>query len=170
MPIGEITEPPCSIAEGILTCEFGDMDPQESHTVHISSPTNFENCPGVENTAVVIIGNGEGDEDTAVVDVNCPPIGIVLDKSSDQNLFHEGDVVDYTFDVTLDPETGEALTDITLVDLTFPDDCDPALVAKTGGDRDEWLEVDEVWSYSCQHTIGVGEDRYERRSGDGHGR
>src|SRR5439155_1143592 len=46
-------QPPCSIAAGVLTCDFGSLAEGASHTVHITSPTDATTCGAVNNTATV---------------------------------------------------------------------------------------------------------------------
>src|SRR5207244_11732448 len=47
------SQPPCSIAAGVLTCDFGSLAEGASHTVHITSPTDATTCGAVNNTATV---------------------------------------------------------------------------------------------------------------------
>src|SRR6476659_3660575 len=41
----------CSITNGVMTCDFGDLAPDESKSVHIVSPTTAQSCGDVVNTA-----------------------------------------------------------------------------------------------------------------------
>ena len=50
----------CDIANGVLTCNFGDMAAKTSYTVHITSDTDATTCGEIDNTATVTIGNGDG--------------------------------------------------------------------------------------------------------------
>ena len=66
----------CDIANGELTCDFGDMAAETSYTVHITSDTDATTCGEIDNTATVTISNGDGDSDDASITVNCPDLGI----------------------------------------------------------------------------------------------
>src|SRR5262249_10192156 len=52
--------PACSIAPGapqVLNCSFGDMAPEVSHSVHITSATTFASCAEYPNTATASADN-----------------------------------------------------------------------------------------------------------------
>ncbi len=138
----------CLIDQGVLSCDFGTMlagdDPL---TVHISSETDFRACGVVDNTATVTISNGEGDEDDADLTVNCPDLGIDIEKGG-PDLAHVGDIITYTFDVTL--TTPETLYDVVVSD---PNCNEGAPVYRSGDDGDEALEAGEVWKYTCSHLV-----------------
>jgi uncharacterized repeat protein (TIGR01451 family) len=111
---------PCAIANGALTCDFGDMAEGDSHTVHLTSPTDGTSCGAVDNTAVVdalnepntpaFTANNEASASLAVI---CPAIHI--EKTVDPNSGAPGDTVTYTYVVT---NTG----DTTLYDISVDDD------------------------------------------------
>jgi uncharacterized repeat protein (TIGR01451 family) len=137
----------CEIVEGVLTCTFGDMGAGATATVHISSDTDATTCGLIDNTAVVTIANGDGDQDDAQVSVECPELGIDIQKDG-PDLAHVGDTVTYTFEVT--STTDEPLYDVVVGDAN----CDagaPAYVA--GDDEDFVLEPGEVWTYTCDHVV-----------------
>ncbi|MGE5225767.1 MAG: hypothetical protein ACM3OO_02725 [Planctomycetaceae bacterium] len=141
------SEPACSIDNGTLTCSFGDMAAEAQHTVHITSPTDATTCGTVDNTATVTIANGDGDQDSASITVNCPDLGIQIVKGG-PDLAHVGDTVTYTFAVSL--TTPEPLGDVTVSDAK----CDagaPAYVS--GDDGDGWLQPGETWNYTCTHVV-----------------
>jgi uncharacterized repeat protein (TIGR01451 family) len=138
---------PCAIANGTLTCSFGDMAAQDQHTVHITSPTDATTCGTVDNTAKVTISNGDGDQDSASITVNCPDLGIQIVKGG-PDLAHVGDTVTYTFAVSL--TTPEPLGTITVSDPK----CDAgAPTYVSGDDGDGWLQPGEVWNYTCTHVV-----------------
>jgi hypothetical protein len=118
-----------------------------SFTVHLSSDTDYRACGTVDNTAVVTISNGDGDEDGASIGVNCPDLGINIEKGGPE-LAHVGDTVAYTFDVTL--TTAEPLYNVTVTD---PNCNEGAPVYVSGDDGDEALEPGEVWTYTCTHLV-----------------
>ncbi len=143
----------CRIAEGVLTCDFGDMGAKSSYTVHITSDTDATTCGDIDNTATVTIGNGEGDEDSASINVNCPDLGIDIVKGG-PDLAHVGDTITYDFTVQL--TTPEPLFDVTVTD---PNCNEGAPVYVSGDDGDKILESEEVWSYTCTHVV-TSEDPY----------
>src|SRR5206468_8124261 len=103
----------CDITGGVLTCDFGDMGSGTSYTVHITSDTDSTTCGTVDNTATVTVSNGDGDSDGASVDVNCPPIGIDIEKDG-PDLAHVGDTITYTFALQLkqdEPPSNVLVTD-----------------------------------------------------------
>jgi ethanolamine utilization microcompartment shell protein EutS len=76
-----------------------------------------------------------------------PPLGINIDKGG-PDLSHVGDVVTYTFAVSL--TTGVPLHAVVVTDPN----CDagaPAYVS--GDDGDVVLEPGEVWRYTCDHLV-----------------
>jgi uncharacterized repeat protein (TIGR01451 family) len=138
----------CGIDLGVLSCDFGDMGPGTSFTVHITSDTDATTCGTVDNTATVTISNGPGDEDGDSVDVNCPPLGIDIEKDGPA-LAHVGDTITYTFTVTL--TTPETLFDVVVSDPN----CDEGAPVYVSGDTnsDQALQAGEVWSYTCTHVV-----------------
>ncbi|MEX0983448.1 MAG: CARDB domain-containing protein [Actinomycetota bacterium] len=137
----------CFIEEGELSCSLGTMLAGDTYEAHISSDTDFRACGVVDNTATVTISNGEGDEDDADLTVNCPDLGIDIEKGG-PDLAHVGDIITYTFDVTL--TTPETLYDVVVTD---PNCNEGAPVYQSGDDGDGALETEEVWSYTCSHLV-----------------
>ena len=67
----------CTIEEGVLTCSFGDLEPEDERSITLTIPTTEANCPVVENTATVSADNEnkaalENNESMDSVDVACP--------------------------------------------------------------------------------------------------
>ena len=137
----------CDIANGELTCDFGDMGAKTSYTVHITSDTDATTCGEIDNTATVTIGNGDGDSDDASITVNCPDLGIDIQKGG-PTMAHVGDTITYTFDVSL--TTPEPLFNVTVTD---PNCNEGAPVYVSGDDGDSVLEPGETWSYTCTHLV-----------------
>jgi uncharacterized repeat protein (TIGR01451 family) len=137
----------CEIAQGTLTCTFGDMLAETSYTVHITSDTDHTTCGVIDNTATVTISNGDGDSDGASITVNCPPIGINIDKSG-PDMAHVGDTITYTFEVSL--TTPEPLFDVTVTD---PICNEGAPVYVSGDNGNNILEPEETWTYTCTHVV-----------------
>ena len=115
--------PDCTIEAGTLSCDFGDLGPDDPQTVVVSGPTDPASCTPVANTAsasstnessTLLANNSDGDE----IDVLCPSISLVktAGNAADGAILTipvPGDVV-FTYLVT---NTGSAdLTDIALVD------------------------------------------------------
>jgi uncharacterized repeat protein (TIGR01451 family) len=137
----------CQLAQGSLTCDFGDMAAGDSFTVHITSDTDATTCGQIDNTATVTIGNGDGDQSSASITVNCPDLGIDIEKTG-QALAHVGDTITYDFTVQL--TTSEPLGDVVVAD---PNCNEGAPVFVSGDDGDDLLEPGEVWNYSCTHLV-----------------
>jgi uncharacterized repeat protein (TIGR01451 family) len=113
-------QPPCSIAAGVLTCDFGSLAEGASHTVHVTSPTDGTSCGVVNNTATVDALNEPNtaqftanDQASASLTVICPAITIV--KTVSPRSGNPGDTVTYTYVVT---NTG----DTTLFNVSVDDD------------------------------------------------
>jgi uncharacterized repeat protein (TIGR01451 family)/MYXO-CTERM domain-containing protein len=141
----------CSITAGVLTCDFGDLAPGESASVHITSDTDATTCGTVDNTATVTISNGSGDEATDSVVVNCPDLGIDIEKGGPA-LAHVGDTIVYNFTVQL--TTTETLFNVVVSD---PNCNEGAPVYVSGDDGDQALETGEVWNYTCTHVVTAGD-------------
>ncbi len=123
------------------------MPAEAIFTIHISSDTDATTCGLIDNTAVVTIGNGDGDEDDAQISVECPELGIDIEKDGPE-LAHVGDTITYTFDVVL--TTDEPLFDVVVTDPN----CDAGAPAYVTGDDDDFvLEPGEAWSYTCDHLV-----------------
>jgi uncharacterized repeat protein (TIGR01451 family) len=113
-------EPPCSIADGVLTCNFGSLVEGASHTVHVTSPTDGTGCGAVNNTVTVDALNEPNtaqytanDQASASLTVICPAISIV--KTVNPVSGNPGDTVTYTYVVK---NTG----DTTLFNVSVDDD------------------------------------------------
>ena len=137
----------CQITQGDLVCDFGDMPAKTSYTVHITSDTDATTCGEIDNTATVTISNGDGDEASASITVNCPPLGIDIEKTGPIQA-HVGDTITYDFSVQL--TTPETLFNVTVSD---PNCNEGAPVYVSGDDGDNALEQGEVWLYQCTHVV-----------------
>ena len=137
----------CQITQGDLVCDFGDMPAETSYTVHITSDTDATTCGEIDNTATVTISNGDGDEASASITVNCPPLGIDIEKTGPTQA-HVGDTITYNFSVQL--TTPETLFNVTVSD---PNCNEGAPVYVSGDDGDNALEQGEVWLYQCTHVV-----------------
>ena len=137
----------CSITQGSLVCDFGDMAAGDSYTVHITSDTDATTCGQIDNTATVTISNGDGASDDASIIVNCPDLGIDIEKTGPAQA-HVGDTITYDFTVQL--TTPEPLLNVTVTD---PNCNEGAPVYVSGDDGDDVLEPGEVWNYTCTHLV-----------------
>jgi uncharacterized repeat protein (TIGR01451 family) len=102
----------CSIASGVLTCDWGDLASGASKSVHIVSPTTAESCGTVDNTASVTTTNDGSDSADASITVDCPDVFVA--KTADANLVENGDAIGFTITVGNDgpgTATGVTLTD-----------------------------------------------------------
>jgi uncharacterized repeat protein (TIGR01451 family) len=115
------SEPPCSITDGVLTCDFGSLESGASHTVHITSPTDSTTSCGAVNNSVTVDALNEpntpeftaNDQASASLTVICPGISIV--KTVNPVSGNPGDTVTYTYVVK---NTG----DTTLFNVSVDDD------------------------------------------------
>jgi uncharacterized repeat protein (TIGR01451 family) len=115
------SEPPCSITDGVLTCDFGSLESGASHTVHITSPTDSTTTCGAVNNTVTVDALNEpntpeftaNDQASASLTVICPGISIV--KTVNPVSGDPGDTVTYTYVVK---NTG----DTTLFNVSVDDD------------------------------------------------
>jgi uncharacterized repeat protein (TIGR01451 family) len=137
----------CQITQGDLVCDFGDMPAATSYTVHITSDTDATTCGQIDNTATVTISNGDGGEASDSITVNCPPLGIDIQKTGPTQA-HVGDTITYDFSVQL--TTPETLFNVTVSD---PNCNEGAPVYMSGDDGDNALEQGEVWLYQCTHVV-----------------
>jgi uncharacterized repeat protein (TIGR01451 family) len=136
----------CEIAAGVLSCDFGDLAPGASRSVHISSPTTALSCGAVNNTASVSTSNDGSGSASASTFVDCPEIAV--EKDGPATAYH-GDQVTFTYKVTNPGNVG--LTDIVVTD----DKCSPVVgpTSKQNGNNDAVLDPDELWTYSCTMPI-----------------
>jgi uncharacterized repeat protein (TIGR01451 family) len=74
----------CSIAAGVLSCDFGAMVSPSNLTVHITSPTTMSTVhySPVVNTATVTSDNGGSGQSTDQVEVICPRVNPTVTRDS----------------------------------------------------------------------------------------
>jgi uncharacterized repeat protein (TIGR01451 family) len=92
----------CSIANGVLSCAFGDLPAGASRTVHVSGTTDAADCGVLHNTATVAASNepqtNQGNNsDDADITVNCP--GISVTKTPDDASVDAADQVGFLITV-----------------------------------------------------------------------
>ncbi len=92
----------CSIASGVLTCNFGTLAPGASKSVHISSPTTVGTCGTLDNTALVGTTNDGSAQSAASIVVNCPNVTITKTKAPGQaDPVSAGDTVAFQIEVNV---------------------------------------------------------------------
>ena len=93
----------CSIANGVLTCDFGTILPDASRTVVVSGETTAASCGTLPNTASASASNEPGtvlgnNSDGATILVDCPQI--VITKSTVTPVVSAGDQISFDVEVT----------------------------------------------------------------------
>ncbi|MDE0805372.1 MAG: SpaA isopeptide-forming pilin-related protein, partial [Acidimicrobiales bacterium] len=166
----------CTIAAGDDRCSFGPVATGDYRVTETVAPP--ETSPGPD-VPVTVTADNTAQLPAQVAFTNyLSPLEISLDKSGPAQAT-VGDIFTYTFDVTLAIDI--PLTNIVLEELT-PNRCNHSGLTgatKTGGDQDDWLEMGETWSYSCQHEVlptdpdpldneakVSGDDQFGRESSD----
>ena len=135
----------CAIADGVLECELGDLEPGDEVEIHVVAVSDVADCGDLDNLATADSSNGPAVDDDASVLVLCP-LDSAIEKGGPE-LAHVGDEITYTFSVT---NTGEA--DLVSVEVADPL-CDDEISLDDDADGDTVLSVDETWEYSCTHVI-----------------
>lgn len=155
-PDGDPAE--CTLDGTSLSCDIGPVVLGDYVVTEDASTLPAGMAKGPDMPVTVTENGGE----PVAVTVTNPlsPVNIALDKSGPETA-NVGDLITYTFKVTT---TGEPLTITSLVEVAdapgFADRCDaahpitgPTKSADPGDDDDDLLEIGEVWTYSCQHTV-----------------
>src|SRR5262249_22158011 len=91
--------PGCSISGSpqVLNCSFGDMAPEVSHSVHVTSATTSASCKEYPNTATASADNTKSVQATASTTVNCP--NLTITKTADAPSVSAGDPIGFTITV-----------------------------------------------------------------------
>jgi uncharacterized repeat protein (TIGR01451 family) len=92
----------CSIAEGTLSCDFGDLAAGASASVKVTGTTVAADCGSLPNTASAAASNEpsdllENNEDSATIVVDCPDV--VIEKTADNSPILAGQVASFTISV-----------------------------------------------------------------------
>jgi uncharacterized repeat protein (TIGR01451 family)/LPXTG-motif cell wall-anchored protein len=106
------TNPLCSITNGTLNCNFGDLASGASASVHITSATTFASCGDYPNIATASSTNSPSVSDNATTTVECPDLK--LTKSADSDTVSAGDNIGFT--VTLMNNGQGVAKSVTLTD------------------------------------------------------
>jgi uncharacterized repeat protein (TIGR01451 family) len=86
--------PDCSIASGVLTCDFGTLAAGASRSVHVTSPTTSASCTTINNTGNTTSTDSGSDSDSDFVDVHCAAIDVL--KAADAASVSAGDQLGFT--------------------------------------------------------------------------
>jgi hypothetical protein len=75
--------PGCAFEGSALSCDFGDLAPDATVSIHLTSPTTAQSCGTHENTARARADNRQEVMASATITVRCPPaVGtIVIEKN-----------------------------------------------------------------------------------------
>jgi|GEM_PF-2152523 len=91
----------CSISNGTLTCNWGDLAKGESKSVHITSPTTKQTCGPVENLATATTTNDGSPQSPSTIQVNCPNVTVVKSVPQGQaNPVSAGETISFQIVVT----------------------------------------------------------------------
>jgi uncharacterized repeat protein (TIGR01451 family) len=88
----------CQIAGGALSCDFGDLAPGASASVHITSPTTAATCGVIDNSATVSTTNDGTAQGSDQVTVNCPNVTVL--KTADTSPINAGETASFTIEVS----------------------------------------------------------------------
>ncbi|HET7702272.1 MAG TPA: hypothetical protein VFK35_02655, partial [Candidatus Limnocylindrales bacterium] len=93
----------CSIAAGVLSCNFGDLAAGASASVTVTGTTDAADCGTLLNTALVAATNESvadqaDNSDSASIVVNCPDLSV--EKTADDGTISAGDVAAFTIVIT----------------------------------------------------------------------
>jgi uncharacterized repeat protein (TIGR01451 family) len=110
----------CSIANGTLSCDFGDLAPLATRTVHLSGTTDAADCGQLVNTATVASTNeppsaNGNNSSTATITVLCPDVTVL--KTADNGTISAGDTAAFTIVVS---NTGQGTAKAVTLTDTLP--------------------------------------------------
>lgn len=87
---------PCSVAAGVLNCDFGDLPGGESRTVKVEAATDFENCAELINEATASSTNAPDASDDATIDCETPTL--TLNKTGNGTI-NAGETASFTLTI-----------------------------------------------------------------------
>ena len=122
-----------------LDCFFGNLASDESRTVTLTAPTDFEQCSELNNTATATATNAPNDSDSATI--NCEKPNLTVNKTPDSQTISAGDDVVFTMEVSnTGPGTAKGVTlsdtlPTGVVGNTWVEDPDNPQCEITGGNQ-----------------------------------
>lgn len=134
-------EDPCSLVGLELTCDFGDLSPGETASVHVLATQDGETdpeeaCGTYPNTGTVALSNGtEADQtdNSDSVTILCP--GVNLGKAADAGVVDAGDEIGFTITVS-NIDDGEPPAEGVAHDVVVVDDLPGDLAWTVASDSD----------------------------------
>ena len=90
----------CSITDGTLDCDLGDLADGDSVTITVTGTTDAADCATLDNTAFADASNDDEVSDDGDITVQCPDIDIT--KVADDESVSAGSDVGFTITVTND--------------------------------------------------------------------
>ena len=135
----------CTIAGGVLSCDFGDLAPGASASVTVSGTTDPADCGVLHNVANVAASNesdadAQDNSDSADITVNCPDVTVT---KTGNGTISAGD--NATFSITVENLGPGTATNVSLND-PLPAGIDWVLGAVTG----------DITGVACSITGPVG--------------
>jgi uncharacterized repeat protein (TIGR01451 family) len=88
----------CSIADQVLTCDFGDLAAGEDASVRLSAETSEELCATYTNVAVASASNNPDVDDSDATTVLCP--GLNVAKTADSPFVDAGEPIGFAIEVS----------------------------------------------------------------------
>lgn len=152
-----VTDPNCDSAPTLETKTGGNQDDILEfgetwfytcpHQVRASDPNPLPNTASV--SGLDDLDQPATDDDSHLV-VIVPQPNIKIKKDGPQRA-NVGDKITYVMEVTIPIDRP-----LHNVEVTDPKcDSKPKLDSKDGGDNDDLLELNEVWTFTCKHTVTV---------------
>jgi hypothetical protein len=132
----------CSIASGVLTCNFGTLAAGASRAVHLTSPTTAASCATVNNTGTVDATNDDPETDTA--GTLCAAVDIEKTGPASATV---GDVLNYVLTIT---NPGVVSFPAANVVVTDPKCSQPPVLQGKGTDATpDSFDPGDTWTYTC---------------------
>jgi len=101
-----------------LDCSFGDLAPNTSVSVHVSSTTTFKACTTYNNTAFATADNADPAQDSASIECRKPALSVT--KAADQATVNAGDPIGFSITVANSNATGTGTAKNVTLDDKLP--------------------------------------------------